>query len=574
MWVPWSELIGSPHGTVEEFRTILGKYAPSSLLKASARLSVAFNYGLEGRTVADTATTLKWIPELFTPDVMEKTRSFTGQDRPLFFQAQLRYLDAEVIRLNPASSEGLPVVPNHMLGEILLRAGELLYKPHVQLADEYDAMANLIAEFLPTYEITSPMDPFFQFLRFYIFLTKIIPKMAAHLKLFDVNVEFEKLFGFSLGRYTNFIASVALHAQQARKTTTSPDAAINASFQQIWFKNTTLTVEEIEQMFKTVCFSLAELAPQSDPIGYADFEFLRDRPYLLHEHEMFLLDYEFALTKLESAVVWRILRTLPEKKKLDSLSFWGYVFEEYVTWLFDIYASKTLNVVHKSPTYIENGNTKQLCDVVIVCGSTAIMIEAKLATCPVGVKYSADYLKMRKYLEDKLVTGTGTRRVGVSQLLNAIHIIVKVPEQFSLWLPGIKKLIPVIVTKDDIGSSWVVNAYLNRRFKDQLNNKKHKKYVVTPLVSMSISSMERLMWALKDKPFSEIVEQRIQSDKALASPFEAASDFVAQGVAPKLHAHVEAYKELADELVKDFGMEKGDVGQLEITDDLKAKVVP
>jgi hypothetical protein len=190
------------------------------------------------------------------------------------------------------------------------------------------------------------------------------------------------------------------------------------------------------------------------------------------------------------------------------------------------------------------------------------------------VKYSADYKKMRMYLEDKLVTGAGTHRVGVSQLLNAIHTLVKIPEQFSSWLPGIKKLIPVIVTKDDIGSSWVVNAYLNRRFKDQLSNKKHKKYVVTPLVSMSVSSMERLMWALKDRPFTEIVEQRIQSDKGLASPFEAASDFVAQGTAPQLHTHVEAYKELADELVKDFGMEKGDVSQLEITGDPKAKVNP
>jgi hypothetical protein len=112
----------------------------------------------------------------------------------------------------------------------------------------------------------------------------------------------------------------------------------------------------------------------------------------------------------------------------------------------------------------------------------------------------------------------------------------------------------VIITKDDIGSSWVVNAYLNKRFKSQMSNKKHRKYAVTPLVSMSISSLERLMWALKDKPFSEILEQRIKSDGNLASPFEAASDYVARGLAPKLHAHVEAYKKLAEKLVKDFGM--------------------
>jgi hypothetical protein len=572
MWVPWSVLTNTPRGTVEEFRTLLKKYSPSSLLKACARLSVAFNYGPDGRTVADDPTTQKWIPELFAPQMAQKAVFFTNQGRPIFFQAQLRYLGAEVIRLDPQSNEDLPIVPNGMLGEILLRAGELLYKPHVQLTDDYDVMANLIAEFLPIYEITSPTDPFFQLLRFEIFLTIIIPKLAAKYQLFDVGVEFKKLFRFPIETYTNFIASFALRAQRTRSATTAPDAAIDASLRHEWFKNTTLTSEQIDQMFKTLSFELSDLSPQSDPVGYADFEFLRDRPYLSQNGEMFLLDYEFALTKLESAAVWRVLRSLPENKQLGYLSFWGYVFEEYIVWLFETYASKTLNVFYSSPTYEENGDTKQLCDAVIVCGSTAILVEAKLATCPVGVKYSGDYKKMKKYLEDKLVDGA-PGRVGVSQLLNAVRTIVKSPEQFASWLPGITKIIPVIITKDDIGSSWVANAYLNKRFKSQLSNKKHRKYAVTPLVSMSISSLERLMWALKDKPFSEILEQRIKSDGNLASPFEAASDYVARGMAPKLHAHVEAFKTLAEKLVKDFGMKDEEVSQSAMTDDsvIKAK---
>jgi hypothetical protein len=42
----------------------------------------------------------------------------------------------------------------------------------------------------------------------------------------------------------------------------------------------------------------------------------------------------------------------------------------------------------------------------------------------------------------------------------------------------------------------VREAYLNKRFKDQLNTKAAKGVVVTPLVSMNISCLERMMWVL------------------------------------------------------------------------------
>ena len=65
-------------------------------------------------------------------------------------------------------AEDLPEVPNNILGELVLRSGELLYKPHTVVADPLDAMANLAAEFLPVYEMDSPTDPAILLLRVYI----------------------------------------------------------------------------------------------------------------------------------------------------------------------------------------------------------------------------------------------------------------------------------------------------------------------------------------------------------------------------------------------------------------------
>jgi hypothetical protein len=215
-------------------------------------------------------------------------------------------------------------------------------------------------------------------------------------------------------------------------------------------------------MFETVCFSLKDLPDTKPSVGYADFEFLRDHPYFEHNGELYCLDYEYAVGKLESGALWRVLRALDEKQREPYLSFLGNVFEDYVAWLFEIYANATLNKVYPSPMY-PNEKNKPICDLVVICGSTAILIEAKLATCRTDIRYAGDYKTMKKYLEDKLVVGTN-RPVGVAQLLTAIRNLSALPQSsIPTWLQGIKKLMPVILTKDEIGSSWAVNSYLNMR---------------------------------------------------------------------------------------------------------------
>lgn len=86
---------------------------------------------------------------------------------------------AEVMRLDPAPAENGAHVPDWALGALLLGAGELLYKKlDANLPDELDKMANLVAGFLPIFEIDSITDPFLLFLRFYIYLTVMIPRLS------------------------------------------------------------------------------------------------------------------------------------------------------------------------------------------------------------------------------------------------------------------------------------------------------------------------------------------------------------------------------------------------------------
>jgi hypothetical protein len=199
-------------------------------------------------------------------------------------------------------------------------------------------------------------------------------------------------------------------------------------------------------------------------------------------------------------------------------------------------------------------STDQICDQIVICGHTAVLIEAKLATCAAADRYSGDYEKVKDYLEEKLVKGKG-----VKQLLSAVERLgasgVDVPD----YLKGINKIIPVIITRDDFGGCWGVNAYLNKRFKDQLSKKSHKRIVVTPLVSTNISCLERMMWVLQEKALADVMEERIKTDRTLRQPFDAAVKYVQRGAAPKLDAHVEAYKELTERLIVDFGVKEDEV---------------
>jgi hypothetical protein len=147
----------------------------------------------------------------------------------------------------------------------------------------------------------------------------------------------------------------------------------------------------------------------------------------------------------------------------------------------------------------------------------------------------------------------------VDQLLNAVKILGAKGADVPDYLKGINKVIPVIITRDDVGGCWGVNAYLNKRFKDQLSTEWQKGIVVTPLVSMNVSCLERMMWVLQEKAFADVMEERIEADPTLRQPFDAAVKYVQHGAAPKLHAHVEAYEELSERLIVDFGMKEEEV---------------
>ena len=113
---------------------------------------------------------------------------------------------------------------------------------------------------------THPISAFC-FLRFYIWLKKISPRIPTNLLKLDLEAEFQKVFPFPIITYAEFIATFALHALQERQTQTY-DKPIDATLRKSWFKKTSVPQATLEQMFETLSFSLDKMPNPKDTLGY------------------------------------------------------------------------------------------------------------------------------------------------------------------------------------------------------------------------------------------------------------------------------------------------------------------
>ena len=103
----------------------------------------------------------------------------------------------------------------------------------------------------------------------------------------------------------------------------------------------------------------------------------------------------------------------------------------------------------------------------------------------------------------------------------------------------------------------MTNGYLNARFVETLKRKELKPYSVTPLVSMSVDTLERGLSALSRWSFGEILQQRIRNDVAMQKPFEAASRYISRGTW-RVGKHLAMLDELIEHMKEEFEMSEGE----------------
>ena len=250
-----------------------------------------------------------------------------------------------------------------------------------------------------------------------------------------------------------------------------------------------------------------------------DFRVIRDKPLARIGHHCFPLDAHAGIEKFDSAVYWSILNHLPEEQKNAFQSFWGQIFEDYVIWLLANSIDGRLNRLYPNPRYADNPG-QQVCDAILICDRTAILIEIKGNIITSEGKYSGNIESLRTELERKYV-GTQKNKKGVLQLIAAIQATCS--NEYLRHIEGVDlahivTVIPLLITRDDLGGYMGVNAYLNARYKELLARPHYSKSV-TSLLCLCADTIEKLSPYLSDTALSEFLSWRLRSDKQLRAPF-------------------------------------------------------
>ena len=191
-----------------------------------------------------------------------------------------------------------------------------------------------------------------------------------------------------------------------------------------------------------------------------------------------------------------------------------------------------VNQFFPNPRYLKGD--RQVCDVIVLSGTSVVLIECKGSTVSADGKYGGDPSLLDAELKKKFV-GTETSRKGVRQLVEAIQNLFKKDAQdqvSGIDLGTIENVIPVLLTRDDIGSAFNFSAYLNFHFQDLIRGATFT-HTVSPLCALSADDFEKLAPYLVDVSLSEILMARLNADKDLIFPLWLADNAILDNLEPR-----------------------------------------
>ncbi|MGD0076097.1 MAG: hypothetical protein ABSD31_17410 [Candidatus Binataceae bacterium] len=288
-----------------------------------------------------------------------------------------------------------------------------------------------------------------------------------------------------------------------------------------WFGQTRLGREKLERFFGDVAGDyeqFTQLLAQFNK-GVNDFTAFRERPILRLGDCFYPMDFGFLAAKSETAFFWRVHNSLSAPQRDDFHTFWGRLFERYMHRLMKLSIDRQVNCYYESPRYADREND-EACDGIMVCkGHVAVVMEFKGSVFTANAKYGDDPKTLEQEIGKKLIGQEGGDRKGVKQLAHAISSLFQQGRQLrDMDLSSITTVYPLLVTRDEIGSTWYLTSYLNEVFKKAVNKKKIRA-TVTPLFCVCVDDFEAFAGVLKTVALSDILKARYRQDKTLRLPF-------------------------------------------------------
>jgi hypothetical protein len=511
-YLQYSQVYGTKPDLVQ-LRNALSQQDRSTVLRVLSVLNFSLNYLLtDPSDETQKAAIQRFFPSSLASAILKR-------DDVVFHRHQLLYLIHEAIAHCPdlgLIEQGARSM--NELGDIFLIANDLLFTPVKGSSASDSDILQLILNFVPISEANLLTNPILKMGRSHLLVTKFAEARRQSPGFFDIRLLFHRATGVQFKTFEALMSAVftrLANVEQAKKDPTQ--FGIPATY----FNRLRIDQAEISSFFRMLAAapdeftkSLSTLSPLPN-----DFRIVRDKPLVDIGGHFFPLDAPSGVEKFESGVFWSIFGTISAQDKNPFSSFWGHLFEDYALWLLDQSCRPPLNRLYKNPRYVQNPE-QEVCDAIVICGRTALFLEMKGNVITSDAKYGADIDKLRAEMEKKYV-GTASDRKGIRQLAAAVDIFLaggKSAEIQDVDVRSVSTIIPVLVTRDDFGGYFGVNAYLNTRFQEIRGTARHR-ISVTSCVCICSDTLEKLTPYLTDTSLADIFSSRLRNDKTLRAPF-------------------------------------------------------
>jgi hypothetical protein len=554
----YAEVFGGPRPSLSDFRARLASLPKMPLVGICAVLNAFVRSDASSDELLNFATHKAMIRAYFPAPIANAILAVASGDSPrvAFHRQQLLFVAKEALMYASDTSD-LPM-SNQALGELFLIANDHMHTEEDDgIQGTLTSFAKLATTLLPVQEAANG-NVRHKIMRSYQMI-KLAPAFSETKPYFDLAALFKQATGLELSEYFAFIVSAItrFHHFDPAKFMSDPSSY---SLDEQWFASTKVTPESIQAFF-----SLVAATPEAyqhslqTSRGPNDFTAFRDKPLLRDGAKLDLMDLWMLAEKFEAGPFWLVHSQLSKKEKSLFHSFWGKLFERYIADVFIAAANPEVNVVQSSPLF--SGTNEELSDTIVVCGRSAVLVEAKSAMFTARAKYEGDYKLLMDELESKLVE-SGDREQAVKQLARNIERAFGPNAQSidTVDLKYVTTVFPVIITRDDLGSIAGVNSYLGERFESILN-RKQLRVSVAPLICLSSEHAEALSAYLSDTRITDILEAHIRANRAksaryLTMPFFATANSVLKkrGGRP-IPNQIDNFDQLIQECVAELGLE-------------------
>lgn len=271
------------------------------------------------------------------------------------------------------------------------------------------------------------------------------------------------------------------------------------------------------------------------------------------------VDPGFLIDKAGRGLYWTLFTEIPEDGLRARLSsFWGAVFEEYINYILaESYGAGGRFV--PSPRF-PNGD--EAFDACIVEGRDLVVFEYKSSTLRADAKYGGDAEKLKAELHRKYVEGDGAGESakGLAQLRRSIERFLRGEPLGNIDAGSVSRIFPAMVCLESAVSVPFVALYFKNQFHAMFPRKAFRQ-TVTPVFTLGISDVERLLSYLGSFSLSDIFESYYSKNKTMHAPFSHAEIPLIKHAKPGENIIMDRFSRFAQEMHKHFFGEPGASGE-------------